>query len=144
MIGRDSRARLRPALLIASALLGCLSLTRVPGVTEVLAYLGPAALVLLLLSLGHYPGEGVLLALGRPARPARAGPIGPRAERVCALMPRGGGLLGAALAGRAPPPCARLHRGQIRSSSARAPEPQRRAGGRSRGDVITHKEEQTT
>jgi hypothetical protein len=79
------------------------------GVEAALAYLAPALLILLPLLGGRYPGDEALVrAAGRRARPARAslpGPV-PRHRARDALLPRGGRLVGAALAGRAPP---RLH-----------------------------------
>ncbi len=70
-------------------------------------YALPALGLLLVLWLGHYPGERLRLRLAdagrRPARPGAAVPS-PRHLLVARpRLPRGGALLGAALAGRAPP-----------------------------------------
>jgi uncharacterized protein len=72
----------------------------------VLFYLVPALLLLVALLLGHYPGERLLLAAAR-RRPASAVTTAVPPPRhllfVRPRLPRGGALLGAALAGRAPP-----------------------------------------
>ncbi|MBS1879935.1 MAG: YcnI family protein [Actinobacteria bacterium] len=71
-----------------------------------LFYLLPALLLLATLLLGRYPGERLLLAAAFRRRPPAA-TAGPAAARLAASRPqllRGGALLGAALAGRAPPP----------------------------------------
>jgi uncharacterized protein len=78
----------------------------------VLFYLLPALLLLGALLLGHYPGERLRLRLaGVRARAARlVAAVPPPRHLLFARnrLPRGGALLGAALAGRAPPsgPCA--------------------------------------
>jgi hypothetical protein len=76
------------------------------GVEAALAYLAPALLILLPLVGGRYPGERALArAAARRARPAARRPPSatrPRRRRS-ALLPRGGLLVGSALAGRAPP-----------------------------------------
>jgi uncharacterized protein YcnI len=77
----------------------------------VLFYLVPALALLGALLLGHYPGERLRLRLAgvrpRAARLAAAVPS-PRHQLFARpRLPRGGALLGAALAGRAPPPSAR-------------------------------------
>jgi uncharacterized protein len=73
----------------------------------VLFYLVPALLLLGALLLGHYPGERLRLRLaGVRARAAHlvAAVPPPRHSLVArSRLPRGGALLGAALAGRAPP-----------------------------------------
>jgi hypothetical protein len=77
------------------------------GVEAALAYLAPALLILLPLVGGRYPGDEALVRVaGRRSRPRRrALPawLPPRRRRPGALMPRGGRLVAAALAGRAPP-----------------------------------------
>jgi hypothetical protein len=76
------------------------------GVEAALAYLAPALLILLPLVTGRYPGDEALLrAAGRRARSRRRLPpvAVPRRRRDVGLLPRGGRLVGAALAGRAPP-----------------------------------------
>ncbi len=71
---------------------------------EALLYLVPALLLLASLLLGRYPGERLRLSLGRPRRLARlARPVPPGRPSSLAPLPRGGALLGMALAGRAPP-----------------------------------------
>jgi hypothetical protein len=77
------------------------------GVEAALAYLAPALLILLPLMGGRYPGDDALVRVAArrapvPARRAQA-PAVPRRRRHAALLPRGGRLMGAALAGRAPP-----------------------------------------
>jgi periplasmic copper chaperone A len=73
----------------------------------VLFYLLPALTLLAALLLGHYPGERLRLRLaGVRARAARlAAAVPPSRHLLFARnrLPRGGALLGAALAGRAPP-----------------------------------------
>jgi hypothetical protein len=80
------------------------------GLTLGLAYLSPAVFVFVLLCLGHYLGERLRLARTPPRfpRPEALALHAPR--RALAQMPRGGGLLACALAGRAPPPSGRPHR----------------------------------
>jgi hypothetical protein len=69
-----------------------------------LLYLAPALAVLMLLWLGRYPGERAIIALSAahtPPRGARA--VARVRRRRTVAMPRGGRLLAASLAGRAPP-----------------------------------------
>jgi hypothetical protein len=68
-----------------------------------LAFLAPALVAFALLGLGRFPGEQ-LLQRGRAPRRRRARPSqwGSRV-RWAASVPRGGELLAASLAGRAPP-----------------------------------------
>jgi hypothetical protein len=77
------------------------------GVEAALAYLAPALLILLPLLGGRYPGDEALIRVaGRRTRPARRPPAAvapPRRRRADALMPRGGMLVAASLAGRGPP-----------------------------------------
>ena len=108
MSRRDPQARLNLAMILAAATLACLSLAHAPGLTEGLTYLAPLIFVLLLLWLGRYPGERMLLALIRPDRPRRAGTANRGRPRLHARLPRGGRLLASSLAGRAPPLAARL------------------------------------
>jgi periplasmic copper chaperone A len=71
-----------------------------------LFYLLPALLLLATLLLGRYPGERLLLAVAaRRRRPARVAANQPSSRLGFdrPRLPRGGALLGAALAGRAPP-----------------------------------------
>jgi hypothetical protein len=104
MSARGERAHLNLALAVALALL----LGRVPGMAEGLAYLAPAVFVFLLLWLGRFPGEAAILARIRPARLRRPRGRVARGRAGGTRMPRGGGLIAAALAGRAPPRYARL------------------------------------
>lgn len=76
-------------------------------VSDTLIYLAPALLILLPLLSGRYPGDEALVRATRRTRQRRRrrpaeGPLRPRAP-VSQLLPRGGRLVGAALAGRAPP-----------------------------------------
>ncbi len=80
------------------------------GVEAALAYLAPALLILLPLLGGRYPGDDALVrAAARRVPPPRRRPpaTSPRRRPRGALLPRGGRLVGAALAGRAPPALAR-------------------------------------
>ena len=74
-----------------------------------LFYLLPALLLLATLLLGRYPGERLLLAVARRRPPTivAAEPPAFRLPLYRQRLPRGGALLGAALAGRAPPPTPR-------------------------------------
>ena len=80
---------------------------QVLGVEAAFAYLAPALLILLPLVGGRYPGDEALVRITavRRSRPARAHPpaAAPPGCRADALLPRGGRLVAAALAGRAPP-----------------------------------------
>jgi uncharacterized protein len=71
-----------------------------------LFYLLPALLLLAALLLGRYPGERLLLAMAARRRPPLPGASRRPSTRLAfhlPRLPRGGALLGAALAGRAPP-----------------------------------------
>jgi|GEM_PF-2378258 hypothetical protein len=107
----------RNALLVGLVALVCVALARVPGVAISLAYLGPGIFVLLLLRLGGYPGERAILAWARSRsrsrEPGRANHTRTPSTGSAARMPRGGALLAAALAGRAPPPTARQPRSRF-------------------------------
>jgi hypothetical protein len=77
------------------------------GVEAAVAYLAPALLILLPLVGGRYPGDDALVRVagrrscsGRRPRPAA---VPPRRRRAGALLPRGGRLVAASLAGRGPP-----------------------------------------
>ena len=68
------------------------------------AYLAPIVLIFWLLSRGRYPGERALVAVARRARPrVRPAPNKSGRRGATVWLPRGGALVGAALAGRAPP-----------------------------------------
>ena len=83
------------------------------AVAAVLAHLGddtawllPVVLIVAPLLAGWYPGEPLLAALKRRASPwtrRLTATLAPRRRAARILMPRGGRLLAAALAGRAPP-----------------------------------------
>jgi hypothetical protein len=68
-------------------------------------WLVPALLIVAPLLAGWYPGEPLLSALRRTPPARRSGRVGsPRTSRIAPVrLPRGGSLIGAALAGRAPP-----------------------------------------
>jgi hypothetical protein len=77
------------------------------GVEAALAYLAPALLILLPLISGRYPGDEALVRVAarrsRPARRPRQAPPPRRRRRPETLLPRGGRLVAASLAGRGPP-----------------------------------------
>ena len=100
------RAHRNLALVCGVAVLACLWLMHVPGAAAGLAYLSPGVLVFLLLWLGRYPGESMMSRFIRRSRRRRTDTVLARAPQIVSPMPRGGGLLAAALAGRAPPPSA--------------------------------------
>jgi hypothetical protein len=108
MSARGKRRRLNVALAVALSLALALLLGHVPGMADGLAYLAPALFVFLLLWLGRFPGEGAFLARVRPARLRRGGLRAAPCRARGTRMPRGGGLIAAALAGRAPPLGTRL------------------------------------
>lgn len=70
-----------------------------------LLYVSPFLVLIALLMFGLYPGEALLLRITADAGPTRRRAPGrlrvPRAREV--ITPRGGALLAASLAGRAPP-----------------------------------------
>ncbi|HVP01622.1 MAG TPA: hypothetical protein VMT10_03550 [Solirubrobacteraceae bacterium] len=63
----------------------------------------PSLLLVVPLLLGRFPGERVIAALAARCAPRRAHPAVGRARRSLALLARGGRLVSAGLAGRAPP-----------------------------------------
>jgi hypothetical protein len=76
------------------------------GIGAVIAYLIPALLIFLPLLGGRYPGDDALLRAGRARRRQGRGARAAAALPIWAcqrLLPRGGRLVGAALAGRGPP-----------------------------------------
>jgi hypothetical protein len=98
---------LRGPALAALLVLGVGAYVELPALAEAMAYLLPALAVLLALLLRRYPGERKLLSLlarrRRSRRHARhdSSACGRRARR--SAFPRGGDLIGASLAERAPP-----------------------------------------
>jgi hypothetical protein len=95
----------RPLAFAALTLVWLLGLELL-GVEAAVAYLAPALLILLPLLGGRYPGDGALVRVAtRRSRPARRPPQGLplRRRRPGALLPRGGRLVAASLAGRGPP-----------------------------------------
>jgi hypothetical protein len=70
---------------------------------SVLLSLLPVLALLAALALGRYPGERALRALARRAVRRRAPRSAPRPAPAPFLLVRGGPLVGARLAGRAPP-----------------------------------------
>lgn len=69
-----------------------------------LLYLAPALLIAAALLRGRYPGERLLIAAVRRARaPHRAARRHGCARRTRSALPRGGQLVAARMAGRAPP-----------------------------------------
>jgi hypothetical protein len=76
------------------------------GVEPAVAYLAPALVILFVLVGGSYPGDEALMrvAADRVRPPWRRSPSAVAHPRLPgARLPRGGRLVGAALAGRAPP-----------------------------------------
>lgn len=102
-MSRSHRGRLSVALVLGLLMFAGVLLAHGSGLTLGLAYLSPAVFVFALLCLGHYPGERLLLARARLRRPRRKALAARILSRACAQVPRGGGLLASALAGRAPP-----------------------------------------
>lgn len=98
-----NRRQLNIALACGVAVFACVSLAHVPGLALGLGYLAPAVFVFVLVWLGHYPGERLLVVLSRPSKRRHGTPTFTVPRLVLARMPRGGLLLSGALAGRAPP-----------------------------------------
>jgi hypothetical protein len=96
----------RRSLAFAALTLVWLLGLEVLGVEAAFAYLAPALLILLPLLGGRYPGDEALVRAvwrRRAPRPPNTAAKAPRRRPRGALLPRGGRLVGAALAGRAPP-----------------------------------------
>ena len=93
--------------LAVAALMACAWLIGVEllGFVDALAYLAPTLAVVLLLVLGRYPGErAIRRRVARPSvRQRRRMPAIAPSQHPRPVLPRGSALLGAALAGRAPP-----------------------------------------
>ncbi len=99
-----NRRQLSIALIVGIVVFAHVSTAHIPGLTLGLGYLSPAVFVFVLLWLGRYPGERLLVALSRRTERRHDTPTFTVRRRALVLMPRGGGLLACALAGRAPPP----------------------------------------
>jgi hypothetical protein len=97
--------RLSAALALGLLVLACVLYAHDSGLALGLAYLSPAVFVFALLYLGRYPGERLLIARARLRRPRRKALAAKTPRWARAHVPRGGGLLAGALAGRAPPLC---------------------------------------
>lgn len=102
-MSRSHRGRQGVALALGLLMFAGVLLAHGSGLTLGLAYLSPAVFVFALLYSGHYPGERLLLARARLRRPRRKAVAVKIPGRARAQVPRGGGLLASALAGRAPP-----------------------------------------
>jgi hypothetical protein len=98
-----NRRHLNIALIVGVMVFACVSLAHVPGLALGLGYLAPAVFVFVLLWLGHYPGERLLVALSRRTERRHGTPTFMVSRRAIGRMPRGGSVLAWALAGRAPP-----------------------------------------
>ncbi len=98
-----NRRHLNIALIVGVVVFVGVSFAHVPGLTLGLGYLAPALFVFVLLWLGHYPGERLLVALSRRTERRYGTPTFTVPRLALAHMPRGGSLLASALAGRAPP-----------------------------------------
>jgi len=103
MSPRVGRGRIASAVACGLVALLCVCLARLPGIIEAVAYLAPAVICFLLVLSGRYPGEHVVLALAGSQKRRRRSDVAFRSGGCCIFMPRGGALMGAALAGRAPP-----------------------------------------
>ena len=98
-----NRRHLNIALIVGVVVFVGVSFAHVPGLTLGLGYLAPALFVFVLLWLGHYPGERLLVALSRRTERRHGTPTFTVPRLALGHMPRGGSLLASALAGRAPP-----------------------------------------
>jgi hypothetical protein len=94
--------RLRVALALALAAALALLGLHLAGLDTGLLFLAPAFALTLPLLAGRYPGESVIVRTRRRPRRRRLEPR-PSARPPARLLPRGGLLVGHALAGRAPP-----------------------------------------
>ena len=92
------RVLLALALAAALALLGL----HLAGLDTGLLFLAPAFALTLPLLAGRYPGEGIIVRARRRLRRRRTERL-PLVRPPARLLPRGGLLVGHALAGRAPP-----------------------------------------
>ncbi len=98
-----NRRHLNIALIVGVVVFVGVSFAHVPGLTLGLGYLAPAFFVFVLLWLGHYPGERLLVALSRRTERRHGTPTFTVPRLALGHMPRGGSLLASALAERAPP-----------------------------------------
>lgn len=96
-------APVRVAVALAFAAALWVAGTHVAGLDPGLLCLAPAFLVALPLLAGRYPAESMLSCGPRRPAPRRAGPDSVVVRAPVRLLPRGGLLVGHALAGRAPP-----------------------------------------
>jgi hypothetical protein len=94
--------RLRVVLALALAAALVLLGLQLAGLDTGLLFLAPAFVLALPLLAGRYPGEGVIVRARRRPRRRRIEPL-PSVRPPARLLPRGGLLVGHALAGRAPP-----------------------------------------
>jgi hypothetical protein len=94
--------RLRVVLALALAAAAALLGLHLAGLDTGLLFMAPAFMLALPLLAGRYPGEGVIVRARRRRRRRRIEPL-PSARPPARLLPRGGLLVGHALAGRAPP-----------------------------------------
>jgi hypothetical protein len=101
----DRRATRRGWLVVALAFAVLLAATVPAVLIDAGPYLLPAVLLVGVLAARRYPGERTLLSLISPARRRRARCVAQAPPRRAshALLPRGGRLLGCALAVRPPP-----------------------------------------
>ena len=106
-MSRSHGGRLSVALALGLLTFACVLVAHSSGLALGLAYLSPAVFVFALLCSGRYPCERLLLARARLRRPRRRALAAKIPRRPRAQVPRGGGLLASALAGRAPPPSGR-------------------------------------
>lgn len=98
----------RPRLALGLTATICLLGLEVHAAAHAVAYLAPLLVLLLSLVAGHYPGSEALCRAAARSRGGRHRRVPFRSGRTgrgwIDLLPRGGRLVGAALAGRGPPP----------------------------------------
>jgi len=98
-----ARRHLNVALSAGVAVFGCGALVHPAGLALGLAYLAPAAFVFVLLWLGRFPGERLLMRCSRSPIRRRAATAAAGRLVARSSMPRGGCLIASSLADRAPP-----------------------------------------
>ncbi len=103
---RELRAEQRRMAIVALAAAVWLLAVAAIGMVEALGYLAPTLALLVLLVLGRYPGERTFARrIADRLRSGRSRPLSEvRRRSLAVVLPRGGALLAAGLAGRAPPP----------------------------------------